>query len=109
VSIGPTAASKVLFALKPEALLPWDDAMRKHFRCDGSAESYARFLGIVRALAIGIGAQCEINGFPIDRLPKELKRPGATVVSLLNEYLWVSISAKAKLPPQETLTRWVRW
>jgi hypothetical protein len=83
--------------------------MRKHFGCDGSAESYVRFLGIVRALAISIGAQCEKSGFPIERLPKELKRPGATVVSLLNEYLWVSISAKAKLPSQGTLAAWAKW
>jgi hypothetical protein len=109
ITIGPTAASKILFALSPEAFAPWDDAMRKHFGCDGSAESYVRFLGIVRALAISIGAQCEKSGFPIERLPKELKRPGATVVSLLNEYLWVSISAKAKLPSQGTLAAWAKW
>jgi len=28
VHIGPTAASKILFAIRPKALMPWDEAMR---------------------------------------------------------------------------------
>ena len=109
VTIGPTAASKVLFALRPEAFAPWDDAMRKHFGCDGSAESYCRFLVIVRDLALRIGGQCERNDFPIARLPEELDRPGSTMVALLNEYLWVTVSAGVRLPGRETLARWAAW
>ena len=44
IDIGPTAASKILFAVRPEALMPWDEAMRNEFGCDGSKESYSRFL-----------------------------------------------------------------
>lgn len=108
-SIGPTAASKVLFALKPASLPPWDEAMRKHFGCDGSPESYQRFLEAVKDMALNVSAQCDRNGFPISRLPGELGRPNATVVSLLNEYLWVTISAGARLPHRFTLARWAEW
>lgn len=108
-SIGPTAASKVLFALKPASVPPWDEAMRKHFSCDGSAESYQKFLETVGGMALNVSAQCERNGFPISRLPIELGRPNATVVSLLNEYLWVTISAGARLPHRFTLGRWAEW
>ena len=108
-TIGPTAASKVLFALKPASLPPWDVAMRKHFSCDGSAESYQKFLETVGGMALNVSAQCERNGFPISRLPIELGRPNSSVVSLLNEYLWVTISAGARLPHRFTLARWAEW
>lgn len=97
-TIGPTAASKILFALRPHAFAPWDDGMRKHFGCDGGAESYRKFLGIVKALTIKIATQCERNDFFIEYLPHELRRDGATVVSLLNEYLWVTIPPSASYP-----------
>ena len=109
VHIGPTAASKILFALRPESLVPWDDAMRKAFGCDGSPASYEKFLGIVRDLTHQIAALCQKNGFAIESLPQELGRSGRTVVALPNEYIWVTVSAKSKLPPQETLARWAAW
>ncbi|MCK4221748.1 MAG: hypothetical protein KAX25_02675 [Dehalococcoidia bacterium] len=109
VHIGATAASKILFALRPESLVPWDDAMRKEFGCDGSPASYEKFLGIVRDLTHEIAALCKKNGFAIESLPQELGRSGCTVVALLNEYIWVTVSAECKLPPQETLARWAAW
>jgi hypothetical protein len=48
VEIGPTGASKILFALRPSALIPWDDPIRKRFDADGSACSYTNFLRNVR-------------------------------------------------------------
>jgi len=107
--IGFTAASKILFALRPESLVPWDDAMRREFGCDGSPESYEKFLGIVRDLTHEIAALCQNNGFAIESLPQELGRSGRTVVALLNEYIWVTVSAACKLPPQQTLARWAAW
>ena len=86
--------------------MPWDDAMRREFDCDGSPESYEKFLGIVRGLAHEVAALCQKNGFPIQSLPQELGRSDSTVVALLNEYIWVTVSAECKLPPQETLARW---
>ena len=107
--IGPTAASKILFALRPESLVPWDEAMRKEFGCDASPASYEKFLGIVRDLTHEIAALCKKNGFAIESVPQELGRSGCTVVALLNEYIWVTVSAKCKLPSQETLARWAAW
>jgi len=107
--IGSTAASKILFALRPESLVPWDDAMRREFDCDGSPGAYEKFLAIVRHLTHEIAALCQNNGFAIESLPQELERSGRTVVALLNEYIWVTVSAKCKLPPQETLARWAAW
>jgi hypothetical protein len=107
VPIGPTAASKILFALRPKALMPWDDAMRKAYNCDGSPESYARYQKAMRNTALHIEDLCRGKGFAIDDLPAKLDRPASTVVELLNEYIWV-ITRKPpiKLPSSKTLARW---
>jgi len=108
VRIGPTAASKILFAIRPKALMPWDDAMRKSFRCDdGSPESYARYLTTVRTITLRIEKLCRNKGFQIHDLPRTIGRAGSTVVELLNEYIWViTRRPSTKLPSSETLTQW---
>jgi len=107
VHIGPTAASKILFAIRPKALMPWDDAMRKSFKCDSSPESYFRYLVTIRDLTLHIEKLCRSKGFAIDDLPGRIGRPDSTVVELLNEYIWVRTrKIPIKLPSTETLAHW---
>jgi len=106
VHIGPTAASKILFAIRPKALMPWDEAMRVAFKCDGSPESYFKYLLTIRNLTLHIGNLCRNKGFQIDDLPKELGRSNSTVLALVNEYIWVTETRKVKLPSSGTLTQW---
>ena len=80
VHIGATTASKILFAIRPEALMPWDEAMRISYGCDGSPKSYFRYLKIIRNLTSHIGVLCRNKGFQIDDLPKELGLPNSTVL-----------------------------
>jgi len=106
VRIGPTAASKVLFAIRPKALMPWDEAMRISFECDGSPESYLKYLITIRNLTSHIGDLCSNKGFQIDDLPQKLGRPNSTVLALANEYIWVTETRKVELPSSETLKQW---
>lgn len=106
VHIGPTAASKILFALRPKALMPWDEAMRVAFKCDGGPESYFRYLVEIRDLTLHIAALCASKGFDIDDLPAKIGRAGSTVVELLNEYIWVTTRSGIELPSSETLRQW---
>lgn len=106
VHIGPTAASKILFALRPKALMPWDDAMRKNFDCDGSRESYVKYLTIMRTITLHIADLCRSKGFQIDNLPEKVGRAGSTVVELLNEYIWITETRKIHLPSSEILAHW---
>lgn len=106
VHIGATAASKILFAMMPKAMMPWDEAMRKSFGCDGSPQSYARYLNTIRHLTLHIDTLCRSNGFQIDDLPEKIGRPDSTVLELINEYVWVTETRKIKLPSSETLLRW---
>jgi hypothetical protein len=108
VSIGRTAASKILFALRPKALMPWDRDMRKSLGySDGSPESYFEYMVEIRDIVLHIKDLCETKGFQIDDLPAKIDRPDSTVVELLNEYIWV-ITRKplVKLPSSQTLARW---
>ena len=104
--IGPTAASKILFALRPKALMPWDEAMRKYFGYSGSTRSYFEYLVEIRDLTLHIGRLCENKGFQIDDLPQRLGRSKSTVLALVNEYIWVTVTRKIRLPSSETLTQW---
>jgi len=107
VHIGPTAASKVLFAIRPKALMPWDEAMRISFDCDGSPKSYFKYLVEIRDLTLHIEKLCRNKGFQIDDLPEKVDRPRSTVIELINEYIWITETRKIKLPSSETLTQWV--
>ncbi len=109
VHIGATAASKILFAIRPKALMPWDEAMRTSFKCDGSPTSYSRYLKKIRNLTSHIGVLCRNKGFQIDDLPKELGRPNSTVLALVNEYIWVTETRKCELPSSHTLARWAEF
>ena len=106
VHIGPTAASKILFAIRPQALMPWDEAMRVAFKCDGSPESYFDYIIEIRGLTLHIGDLCRNKGFQIDDLPQKLGRSNSTVLALVNEYIWVTVTRKVELPSSEVLTQW---
>ncbi len=108
VHIGPTAASKILFAIRPKALMPWDEAMRISFECDGSPESYFKYLITIRNLTLHIRDLCRNKDFQIDDLPQKLGRPNSTVLALVNEYIWVTETRKCKLPSSHTLARWAK-
>jgi len=109
IDIGPTAASKILFALRPAALMPWDEAMRKEFCCDGSKESYFKFLVDIRKLTFRIRELCKANDFDISELPHKIDRDGSTVLELINEYVWVTVTRKCKLPSPQNLALWAHW
>jgi len=109
IDIGPTAASKILFAVRPEALMPWDEAMRNEFSCDGSKESYFKFLVEIRKLTFKIGELCKANDFDISELPHKMNRVGSTVLELINEYVWVTVTRKCKLPSAQNLVLWAHW
>ncbi|MFO7997184.1 MAG: hypothetical protein R6U93_08655 [Dehalococcoidia bacterium] len=107
ISIGPTAASKILFAIRPKALMPWDEAIRVAFECSGSPGSYIRYLKEIRKLTLDIGDLCRSKGFQIDELPHKLGRPDSTLLALVNEYIWITETRKIQLPSLETLNHWV--
>jgi hypothetical protein len=90
VSFGDTAAAKALFAIRPQAVPPWDEPMRKAFgwsRVD--AEEYATFLAAVRDSLIGLAERLRVEP---SALPAVLDRPESSPVKLVDEFLWIRIT-----------------
>lgn len=109
VSIGPTGTAKILFALRPKALMPWDIAMRKHFRLDGDARAYRQYLGVVREELEEIDRACKERTIEVSDLPALLSRPTSTPLQLIDEFFWVTVSSECASPSREQLERWVEW
>jgi hypothetical protein len=109
VTFGPTAAAKALYALRPDFFPPWDDAIRKKFGYDGSAESFRHFLVRVQAEIRSLQAEAARFGIGIDEIPAALGRRESSLPKLIDEFYWVTASGEYKLPTAEELRLWARW
>ncbi len=90
VSFGDTAAAKALFAIRPQAVPPWDEPMRKAFgwgRVD--ADEYATFLAAVRDSLLGLAERLRVEP---SELPAALDRPASSPVKIVDEFLWIRIT-----------------
>ena len=109
VRIGPTGAAKILFAIRPKSLLPWDIPIREELDFDETAESYKEFIKKVIAELDEIDKYCKKNGIKLVDLPEILNRPYSTVPKLIDEYYWVTITNKCTPPKQKDLEYWINW
>ncbi len=101
----PTA--KVLFALRPNALIPWDNKMLGHFHLDGSATSYRKHLLWARERLKDLSGECTKRGFALTDLPTKMERPKSTLPKLIDEYLYVTVTNKFQ--PKQLIERWETW
>ncbi|MDU0292339.1 MmcQ/YjbR family DNA-binding protein [Saccharothrix longispora] len=85
-TLGPTAASKLLFALRPNSLPPWDNliAQRLHGARDGVA--YRAHLRVTRGWAVRLLAEA---GVPEPELLDALGRPGRSLAKVIDEYCYL--------------------
>ena len=109
VSVGPTGASKILFALRQNALIPWDDPIREYYNYDGSGASYSAYLNKVKGLIIELSVECEKNGFALEQLPAQLGRKTSSVIKLIDEYHWITITSGWQMPEIGVFKKWARW
>lgn len=114
VTAGPTGTSKILFALRPKSLIPFDIPMRKHFGLKDSSEGYINYLKIVKDIIIELEKECKQCGFEISKLPEQIGSPNSTIPILIDEYHWFTISNNikpdtSKIPSMELLNKWFQW
>jgi len=90
VRFGDTAAAKTLFAIRPEAFLPWDERIRLKFgwRAGGGA-AYVLFLQSVAATLDRLANRLDAE---VSELPRLLGRPQSSAAKVIDEYLWVRIT-----------------
>ncbi len=107
VAIGPTGSAKVMFAVRPRALPPWDGNIRKGLGLDGSRASYIDYLEHVKVCLSELAVECNENGFELADFPARLGRPEVTLPKLVDEYYWLTITRKIILPSPETVRQWL--
>jgi hypothetical protein len=109
VKFGPTGAGKILFSLRPHSLAPWDEPIRESLGYDGSPTSYIDYLRTINEMLDGLRPECEQNGFTLNDLPVKLRQPNSSVLKLIDEYYWMTITQKWNTPGIETLRNWKEW
>ena len=109
VTFGPAGAAKTLFALRPNSLPPWDDAIRERLGYDESAGSYARFLVEAQGHLREALEEAARFGIAPDDLPSVLGRSESSLAKLVDEYFWVTITNGCTPPDRSDLVRWLTW
>jgi len=109
IRIGATGAAKILFALRPKASIIWDGKIRKKKCLDESSTSYKNFHLLVKNMLEEIRESCLRNDFNISDLPKKVGRTKSSLVKLIDEYFWVTITRNCPAPTRCELERWRGW
>ncbi|MFI8341459.1 MmcQ/YjbR family DNA-binding protein [Streptomyces sp. NPDC085639] len=92
-SLGPTAASKALYALRPDTVMPWDAAIAQRLYGSRDRAAFARHLELGRTWArVALEAA---GGIPEADLCAELGRPAVSLAKVLDEHLYVTITHRA--------------
>ncbi|MEU6310416.1 MmcQ/YjbR family DNA-binding protein [Streptomyces sp. NPDC047014] len=89
-TLGPTAASKALYALRPASVMPWDAAIADRLYGVRDGDAFARHLrtGGIWARAV----LAEAGGLHEAALCAWLGRPEVSLAKVLDEYLYVTIT-----------------
>ena len=96
VTVGATGAAKILHALRPKVLPPWDEPIRAALGLDGSRDSYLAYLVDVQQQVRGIEAEAATR--QITNVPRALGRPRSSLPKMIDEYYWITLTRKL-VPP----------
>ncbi|HTN81852.1 MAG TPA: hypothetical protein VMK16_19445 [Acidimicrobiales bacterium] len=90
VTVGATGAAKLLHALRPKVLPPWDDPIRAALGLDGSRDSYLTYLERVQHDVRSIEAEAAARG--ITNVPAALGRPTSSLPKMIDEHYWITLT-----------------
>jgi hypothetical protein len=99
VTVGATGAAKILHAVRPRVLPPWDDPIRAALKLDGSRDSYLRYLLDVQAHCRNIEAEAATSGIAARDIPKALGRPASSLPKMIDEHYWITLT-RGLAPPR---------
>jgi hypothetical protein len=92
IAFGPAAAAKVMFAVRPQAFLPWETPIRRAFGWSDGSDAYLSWLRLSAENLEGLARRLRVA---ISDLPAVLGRPESSPPKLIHEYLWIRV-AKAR-------------
>lgn len=100
---------KILFALRPYALLPTDEGIRKQLCTGPDSHSYSRVLRRTMADVQDLAQQWRQHSLKLSDLPGKLGQKDATIPKLIDDYYWVTITRKCQPPANRTMKDWLEW
>jgi hypothetical protein len=106
--IAETIASKILFALRKDVYPIWDKSMRDEYRKQRPFR-YSDYMKFCKNELSALQKECAQNRFTIDQLPLKLKREKESLLKLLDEYHWVTMTRGVVVPTPETFRAWLEW
>ncbi|MDO8549467.1 MAG: hypothetical protein Q7S39_04845 [Ignavibacteria bacterium] len=109
ITIGPTGASKILFALRPNSMIPWDEPIRKMLKLNGDGNSYVEYLIRAKAEADSLFLSCKKNDVNPFDIPMIFGRHDASIAQLIGEYFWIVITRECCPPLYEIFECWAKW
>jgi hypothetical protein len=109
--LGPTITSKILFAVRPNAAIPWDELIQAQFKFQrGGRDDYRSMLALSKdelEMVIADAARCGVTD--VRNIPEAIGSPDRTLVRLLDGYHWITITRRHEVPSPEMLKQWVGW
>ncbi|MBN1861627.1 MAG: hypothetical protein JW840_09230 [Candidatus Thermoplasmatota archaeon] len=108
VKFGPTGAAKLLFALYPNSLPPWDDSIRDKLEFGDTGKSYCNYVGNIKILQQNLVKECERFGFSTQEFFNKIGKPNTTWMKLIDEYYWMKYTRGIEAPNQEIIEIWFR-
>ncbi|HBS85465.1 MAG: hypothetical protein A2W91_16795 [Bacteroidetes bacterium GWF2_38_335] len=91
-TFGPVGAAKTLFALRKNMFPPWDNPIIKDHGYSYDGNGYTKYLKRVKKELLIIKEECGKNNFKIEQLPSELKSKQSSLVKIIDEYFWLTIT-----------------
>lgn len=107
-TFGATGAAKTLYAIRPNACAPWDEAIRRRLGFPDSGDGYRQHLERVRSELAEAVADLG-PGASAAELPAVVGRAGSSAAKLVDEHDWVRFTHGSEPPAPEVVRRWAEW
>jgi hypothetical protein len=110
-----TAAAKTLHALRPEALPMWDNKIKDWFSASSGLAGeppghiYSNFVRHVANQISDLEQDVRRLKRSLTDVAQLVQRSGASLVKLVDEYYWITISSSHAVPTRDELEQWLSW
>jgi len=109
-----TAAAKTLHALRPHALPMWDNEIKDRFSAGGLSnrspgQIYSDFLCHVAREISDLEEDVRRLKYSLSDVPQLVRRSGASLVKLADEYYWITITSRHMVPTRDEFQQWLQW
>ena len=91
-SVGPTAAAKLLYFVRPAAVTAWDRQISGRTGGGQDQSAFLRHLIVCQSWAAGLEAEGRAIGLKAEEIGPHLGRPKSSVAKLIDEWLYATIT-----------------